>query len=62
MTKPSFLEELPPFVDLITFRDGDCIDFFARNWQGLHVPISTMNPAELWRAYQCWKPTADAAA
>ena len=41
----------PPYVDLITLRSGDCIDFFARNWQGLHVPIATMDVAELWRAY-----------
>lgn len=50
------LDELPPYVDLVTLRAGDCVDMFARNWQGLHVPITTMNPAELWRAYRKWKP------
>lgn len=46
----------PPYVDLITLKSGDCMDFFARNWQGLHVPIATMNLPELWRAYWRWQP------
>jgi hypothetical protein len=39
---------------MIELRDGDCIDFFARNWQGVHVPITTMGPAEMWRAHVQW--------
>lgn len=52
------LEALPPYVDMIELRDGDCIDFFARNWQGVHVPITTMGPAEMWRAHVQWSDSA----
>ncbi len=44
-------EELPPFVDLIEQRSGKDMQFYARNYQGVHVPITTMGPADVRNAW-----------
>jgi hypothetical protein len=49
------LAQLKPYIDLIELRDGECIDFFARNWQGVHVPITAMSAEEQQRAWETWK-------
>lgn len=50
---PPFLDILPPFVNLITQLDGQGRPHsYARNWQGLHVPIETLTPQDLRRALE----------
>ena len=42
---------LPP-VDLIVLEDGEHSDYFARNAEGVHVPLATMDTfqrAAAWR-------------
>lgn len=56
--------ELPSPVDPIMLGGDLCFDVFARNPQGLHVPLSTMSDAQrrdavLWR-YLC-EPVEEAA-
>lgn len=45
---------LPPFVDLIVLGEGEKVDFYARNPQGLHVPISALSVQQRHWAYAAW--------
>jgi hypothetical protein len=45
------LDPLPEYTDLVTQIDGQGLPHsFARNWQGVHVPIETLEVEDLRRA------------
>lgn len=45
---------MAPYVDLIVLRNGKSVDMYARNSQGLHVPISTLSAQQTEDAYALW--------
>lgn len=47
----AFLDDLPPYIDLVTQVDAAGRPHsFARNWQGFHVPIEVLSVEDLRRA------------
>ena len=57
MKRGQKLMDLPPFVKLITQLDASGNPhFYARNRQGIHVPIETMSVSDLAAAAQRWAP------
>lgn len=48
---PMALKQNVGYVDLIVLGKGEEVDYFARNAQGFHVPITTMEYKHQVAAY-----------